>query len=127
MFTGFFNFLYELVCGINSDSSDYADGIFESVGLATFIVAVLLAFLFYIALGRFTNIFNKTTHWLITLVVAGIIGFAIAFSSAKDQIGDVDGYLIRFAIFNFLFAIIFFFLLSLLFKIISIHAKRTPF
>ena len=127
MLTAFFTFLYELVCGVNADSPEYAEGIFENTGLLTVVLTLVLALVFYVVLGRWRNIWHKTVHWFLTLVIAAAAGFGSAYSLAKNELGTVDGYLIRFALFNMLYAALFFFLFSLLLKTLSIYAKRTPF
>jgi len=127
MFSSLFNFLYELLCGENADAPEYVDGIFSSVGLLTFFIALAVAFTFYIALGRSSNIWHTGTHWLITLVFNAILGFAVAFLLAKSELGLVDGYLIKFALINMVFASIYFILFSVILKRFSIYAKRSPF
>lgn len=127
MLLGFFNFLYEVVCGVNPDSPEYGEGIFESVGLLTVILTLLIALIFYVGLGRWQNIWHTKAHWTITIILSGITGSGLAYSLAKADVGSVDGYLMRFALFNFVCAALFFFLFSLLFKNFSIYSKRTPF
>lgn len=127
MLSSIFNFLYQLVCGENADSPEYAEGIFESTGLITLVIAFILAFIFYVALGRWRNVWHTRTHWVITIILSAAIGFGVAFSLAKNELGAVDGYLIRFAVFNMIYSIIYFILFSLLLKNFSIFSKRTPF
>lgn len=127
MLLSFFNILYELVCGANAESPEYGEGVFESVGLLTVIVSLIIALIFYIGLGRWQNIWHTRVHWVITLIIVAVAGFGVAYSLSKNEIGAVDGYLIRFALFNMLYAAVFFFLFSLFFKNFSIFSKRTPF
>ena len=115
MLLSFFNFLYELVCGVNTDSPEYGEGVFESVGLLTVIVTLIIALIFYIGLGRWQNIWHTRIHWVITTMICAISGFGIAYSLAKKDIGIIDSYLIRFALFNLMYAALFFFLFSLFF------------
>jgi hypothetical protein len=121
-----FSSLYELIIGENADFPEYRAGIFDSVGLITFIIAIVICLLFYVALGRWKAIWYTTIHWVITIILVAAIGFGFAFTQAKGQLGDFDSYLIRFAIFNALYAAIYFIAFSFLFKNFSIFSKRTP-
>jgi len=121
-----FSSLYELTIGENADFPEYREGIFDSVGLITFIVAIVVCLLFYVALGRWKLIWYTTVHWLITIILVAAICFSFAFTQAKGQLGDVNSYLVRFAIFNALYASIYFIAFSFLFKNFSIFSKRTP-
>ncbi|GAB3315822.1 hypothetical protein GCM10027299_05300 [Larkinella ripae] len=120
--------LYELWLGQNNDPI-YADEIFTPVGLITLLFSLALAALFYLILGRWKSVFYRTSHWVITLVVAGIFGYAYALWYAMDATDaeDTDSYMQGFGGVNLLYALIYFFLFSLLLKRFSIFAKRTPF
>ncbi|MES3016770.1 MAG: hypothetical protein V4721_03280 [Bacteroidota bacterium] len=128
MLLSIFSTLYELAIGQNQDYPEYDEVVFSSVGWLTLFAAVLIAFLFYIVLGRWKPIWHHTSHWFITAFLTGMLGFAIAFILSKGELQITpDGYLIRFACFNLLYAIIYFFIASLLLKNFSIFSKRTPF
>ncbi|GAB3262849.1 hypothetical protein GCM10027347_28860 [Larkinella harenae] len=120
--------LYELWLGQNNDPI-YADEIFTPVGLITLLVSIALALLFYLVLGRWKSVFYRTSHWAITLVVAGIFGFGYAVWYALDATGaeNTDSYMQGFGAVNLLYALIYFCIFSLLLKRFSIFAKRTPF
>ena len=118
--------LYELIIGKNADFPEYREGIFDSVGLITFIIAIVICMLFYLVLGRWKLVWYTTAQWVITIALVAAIGFGYAFAQAKGQLGDVDSYLVRFAIFNALYAAIYFIAFSFLFKNFSIFSKRTP-
>jgi hypothetical protein len=126
MFSSIFSFLYELVCGQNSDSPEYEESIFGSVGLITLLIAIVVCLIFYCALGRWKNVWHNLTHWIITLVIVAIIGFGLAYGIADNEIGSVNGYLIKFAIFNAVYITLYFVIFSFLFKNFSIYSKRTP-
>ncbi|WP_345954023.1 hypothetical protein [Mucilaginibacter sp. PAMB04168] len=127
MLSSLFSTIYEIVCGSNPDFPAYEEQIFSSVGLLTFLAAVIFCLLFYVALGRWRMIWFNNVHWGGTIVFCAVTGFVLAFLSAKGTLGLVDGYLIRFALFNALYAAVFFIALSFLFKNFSIYSKRTPF
>lgn len=120
--------LYELWLGQNNDPI-YADEVFTPVGLITLFVSLLLAAIYYLGLGRWRAIFHRTPQWVLTLVIAAIFAFAYALSYAKDrtQADQTDNYMTGFGAVNAMYALIYFFVFSLLLKRFSIFAKRTPF
>ena len=120
--------IYELFLGQNNDPI-YVDEIFTPVGTVTLLVALGVAALFYVALGRWKPVFHRTLHWAIALVTTLIFAYAYAVWYAKDRTGadDADSYMTGFGGVNLLIAAILFFLFSLALKNASIFAKRTPF
>jgi hypothetical protein len=121
-----FRLIYESLCGKNQELSDYRSHIYSNVGLLTLIIAIVIALFFYLALGRWRMIWYTRTHWVITLVLAALLGFSLAYSIAKTSIGSVDAYLIQFAFLNAVLLVVYFIALSLVFKNFSIYSKRTP-
>ena len=126
MLLSIFTNMYELFIGSDPNNSEYRTGIFSSVGLITLIFSVALCLLFYAGLGRWKPVFHKPMHWLATLLLLAASAFAFAFAQARGVIGSTDGYTIRFALFNALYAALYFMLCSLVFKRLSIFAKHTP-
>jgi hypothetical protein len=122
-----FIFIYEFFCGKNQNISDYRDRIFRDVGLLTLLIAVTICLLFYVAIGRWKNIWHTLLHWAITIILCAVIGVGLAYGVAKSIIGAADSYLILFAFMNAVVINIYFILLSLILKRFSIHARRTPF
>ncbi len=123
-----FTTLYELFLGQNNDPI-YVDEIFTPVGTITLLVALVLALVFYLGLGRWRSVFHRGPHWVITLVVLLIFAFAYAIWYALDRTGadDTDSYMTGFGGINALYAAIEFFVFSVLLKRFSIFARRTPF
>lgn len=121
-----FRFIYESICGKNQELSDYRSHIYSNVGLLTLIIAIIIALLFYLALGRWRMVWYTRTHWVITVVFAALLGFCMAYSEAKVSIGAVDAYLIQFAFLNAILLAAYFIILSLMLKNFSIYSKRTP-
>jgi glucan phosphoethanolaminetransferase (alkaline phosphatase superfamily) len=123
-----FQFLYELLCGVNIDPT-YVTDVYPFVGLFTLILAVVFCAVFYLALGRWKPIWDKLLHWIITILI--LIGIAVLFalSQSKGAIGadSYDSYMIKFSLVNALYAVVYFIVLSFLLKKASIFAKRTPF
>lgn len=122
-----FSFLYELFLGENNEFPEYREEIFDSIGFFTFLFCGALALVFYLVMGRWRMVWYNTTHWTLTLLVCVLFGFVLAYFFTRNEIGLVDGYLVRFSLFNSLYAALFFILFSLLLKGFSIYSKRTPF
>jgi len=122
-----FQKLYELLCGKNDDPT-YATGIFPTVGLYTLIFAIVFALIFYLALGRWKNIWYTRIHWVITLILVGIVSGVFGLFQAKSAVGadSFDSFMIKFSIINAVVAIVYFIILSFLLKPFSIFSKRTP-
>lgn len=122
-----FSPFYEWICGTNAESPEYDNGIYDSVGLITVAIALTTALVFYLLLGRWKPVFDKMRHWIITVVLVALAGLGLAFAAAKNELGAVDGYLVRFALINMILTVVLFFSCSILLKRGSIFAKRTPF
>ena len=127
MFLSIFSTLYELVIGENADYSEYVDSIFTGVGILTFVISVLFCLVFYVILGRFTNIWYNTVHWSITIAILAVLAFAYALVQSQNVLGFADAYTYQFAAFNALYAALYFVGFSFLFKNFSIHSRKTPF
>ncbi|RIV18126.1 hypothetical protein DYU11_29670 [Fibrisoma montanum] len=123
-----FTALYELFIGKNPDPT-YRNAVFTSVGTLTLLIMLVLAALFYLLLGRWRAVFHRTSHWILSLVIALIIGFSLAISYAKDATGEpsADSYMYGFAGVNLLWALIVFVGASALFRRGSVYARHTPF
>lgn len=123
-----FQSIYELFLGQNNDPI-YVDEIFSPVGTITLLVSLVVAVLFYVALGRWKPVFHRSTHWAIALVGTLIFAYAYAVWYAKDRTGadEADSYMTGFGGVNVLVAFVLFFLFSLALKNASIFARRTPF
>lgn len=122
-----FEFLYELLCRQNPDPI-YATDIYPYVGIFTLLFALVFAIVFYIVLGRSKPIWDKTVHWMITLIILLIIAFSFAYNHAQKVTDESsDPFFFTFAMVNTLYAFIYYVLFSLVFKRFSIFAKRTPF
>lgn len=122
-----FSGLYELIAGSNPDVPDYDERVYDTVGQITVVFVFALVLIYYPLLGRWKPIFYTLSSWIITLMFAIGISFAIAFFAAEGIIGDIDIYMYRFSLMNSVFAAVVFFILSVIFKGTSIYTKRTPF
>ena len=123
-----FKALYEIIANHNADPV-YETQIFPTVGQFTFVFTAVLALIFYLLLGRWKPVWEKTVHWLVTLVAIALAAGFFAVSQARigTEEENIDSYMYSFAMANALYAVVFFFILSLLLKRFSIFAKRTPF
>lgn len=122
-----FSGLYELISGAKPEVPEYNGEVYDSVGLMTVVLVLVLAVIFYILLGRFKPIFHRGVHWMITLGILMWASFALALMISQDVIGEIDSYMYFFSLMNAVFACLLFFICSLAFKRASIFAKRTPF
>lgn len=122
-----FTAIYELLCGKNDDPV-YASDIYPNVGLFTLVIAIVFAIIFYLLLGRWRPVWDKVSHWIISLIVLAGIAFYLALSQSKNGTGeDADSFMYKFSIFNAFIAVVYFFIFSVLLKRTSIFARRTPF
>ncbi|EDM35356.1 hypothetical protein PBAL39_12840 [Pedobacter sp. BAL39] len=122
-----FSGLYELISGSNEDVPEYFDEVYDTVGQITVAVIMLMILIFYLLLGRWKPVFHKLGHWISTLILIMVAAFGIAFITARDVIGEVDAYTVRFSLMNAILSALLFILLSIIFKRMSVFSKRTPF
>jgi len=118
--------LYEMIIGENTDYPEYRDNLFGSVGILTFFISIIFCVLFYVVLGRWKEVWYNRIHWSITIVLLSAVSFGLAILQSKNLLSIMDGYLIMFASFNAIFAVIYFIAFSFLFKNFSIFSKRIP-
>lgn len=123
-----FKALYELIASQNADPV-YETQVFPTVGQFTFIFTAVIALIFYLLLGRWKPVWEKTAHWLVTVAAIALAAAFFAVSQAKigTEEESIDPYMYSFALANALYAVVFFFILSVILKRFSIFAKRTPF
>src|SRR5688572_21836894 len=108
--------IYEWCIGKN-DNPIYNEEVFFSVGIFTFLIALVLCFLFYFWLGRWKPVFYRLNHLFITMaLVAATAGWlAVSQSKGATQENNLDAYMIRFSLFNALIGALCFFILSYFF------------
>lgn len=127
MLLSVFTPVYEALIGANPLNPEYHDGIFSSVGLVSVFITLVFAMVYYAVFGRWKPVFHKLWHWLLTLSLAGIFCFVVAYRFSGSEIGMTDAYTLKFACINMLYMVLLFVLLSILLRRVSIYAKHTPF
>jgi hypothetical protein len=132
---GFWEFLY---FPVKMDSNyfdyqlDYLDFIFPIVFLQTVLSALVMGFIFYNVLGNITIRLGSIVWWFIFMFLTAIMGFYFGFSKVSEVIYidvDMGSDGLIFAVTNMVWAMILFFLGSLIFKFnkISTYSNHLPF
>ena len=107
-----FTAIYEFFCGTNDDPV-YASDVYPNVGLFTLVLAIVFAIIFYLLLGRWKPVWDKTVHWIISLVILVAIAFYLALSQSKSATGeDADSFMYKCSLINALIATFYFFIFS---------------
>lgn len=128
---GFFRALYEVI-GSPQPSSEvpvYREVIFPNIGLLNLGVTLALLVLFYLVINRWMRVatFSRPGHWGILLGVNALIAFIIVIAQANGQNVVSHSYIYWLALLNAIYAALFFFLFSLIFRKLSVNASTTPF
>ena len=106
--------------------------VFPTVGIVTLIVALVLALLYYVVINRMTDKLDQLVHWIIVLVTGAVFGGVFAFIIANNyligELGETEvGVPLLFWIMNGIYAMLYFFIFSVLLKKASKFATRVPF
>ncbi|GAB2947199.1 hypothetical protein GCM10027048_10290 [Hymenobacter coalescens] len=128
---GFFRALYEVIGSPQppSETPVYREVIFPNIGLLNLGVTLALLVLFYLVINRWMRVatFSRPSHWSILLVVNAIIAFIIVIAQVNGQNVVSHSYMYWLALLNAIYAALFFFLFSLIFRKLSVNASTTPF
>jgi hypothetical protein len=134
----FFATLYELIIYINGFSNDmYEANAYMDIGLIMLITSLILILVYYYFISNY-GVFYKKIYWFIWLLIIGTINFfsgyyisEISMQSFYSTSTGGSPYSFTehftFSMVNVLWAIIFSFLFSIVLKIKSITASKTPF
>ena len=138
----------EYLWGYDCNTQTY-DGknLFNTIGLITIGVSLLWVLIYYYAINH--TRFSQWWHWMIILLVSGIINFFIAYGwtindflngaigdclmYTRDEEGHITSQLIYkndcwlFGLSNFFVSILFFIVFSFMFKWWSRNCKHSPF
>jgi hypothetical protein len=127
----FFRSLYEVIGSPQppSETPVYRDVIFPNLGLWNLGVTLALLVLFYLVINRWMRVatFSRPSHWSILLVLNVIIAFINVIVQVKGQNVVEHSYVYWLALLNAFYAALLYFLLSLIFRKLSVNASTTPF
>lgn len=110
---------------------------YMSIGLIMLISSLLLEIVYYYFISNYGNIYKKR-YWLIWILIIGVLNFASAYYHSIVTIEDFYSTSTEgspysftehftFSMVNVLWAVIFSFLFSIILKIKSVKASKTPF
>jgi hypothetical protein len=126
---GFFNFIYEIPHGIQSDPV-WRQQIYTSTGILSLLSVLVLVLFFYFFLNWFWAKYYKISSWLIFMALCFIVNFLLAnfismysdllYSSWINEIAPFS------AIAGF-YSLVFYFFFSYVLKRWSRAGRRTPF
>ena len=135
----FFEMLYEgfpplSIFYINDFSQAmYEADAYTSVGLIMFISTLVMEGLYYYILSNYGNMY-KLSAWFTWLLLIAVINFIVAYMSSMSALNQSEpgntytfSQYFTFSMVNVLWAAIFSFIFSLILKIKSICASKTPF
>jgi hypothetical protein len=131
----FFPLLYDNLISNPDFANDLFDsGIYNIVGMIMVFSSLIWMLLYYYFLSDYSNNY-KLYKWIIWILVLAIINFSVAYYFSDLQMAilypDGGSYIvtdyINFSLLNFIWSIVFCFILSIPLKIKSITASKTPF
>ena len=135
----FFEMIYEGFPPLNlfyinefSNAMFSADA-YTSIGLIMLFSSFVLIALYYYVFSNYGNL-HKRSYWLLWLLIIAIINFAVAYTSSLSSLNNYEpsntytfSQYFTFSMVNVLWAVIFSFIFSLILKLKSTCASRTPF
>ncbi|MES2487457.1 MAG: hypothetical protein V4581_16110 [Bacteroidota bacterium] len=135
----FFEMIYEGFPPLNlfyinvfSNAMFSADA-YTSIGLIMLFTSLIMEALYYYIFSNYGNM-HKRSYWFLWLLLIAVINFTVAYMSSMSALDNADpgnaytfSQYFTFSMVNVLWAVVFSFLFSLIFKLKSISASRTPF
>lgn len=135
----FFEMIYEgfpplSLFYINEFSNDmFTADAYTSIGLIMVFSSLAMVALYYFVLSNYGNLFRRS-FWFLWLFIIAWTNFIAAYLSAKSALDNAvpaNNYTFSqyftFSMVNVLWALVFSFIFSLIFKFKSVSASRTPF
>lgn len=128
-----FDFLYSYTVGNDyTYINEFRESVFTNIGVVTLIVSLVLCLLYYPVINRITDKMDQFVHWVIFLVLAGVFGGVYALVTANNYIvgilGDTEPQVpVLLWVMNGVYALLYFFVFSILLKKSSKFATKTPF
>jgi hypothetical protein len=135
----FFEMIYEGFPPLNFfyinefSNAMYEADAYTSIGLIMLFSSLVMEILYYYMLSNYGNL-HKRSYWFLWLITIAIVNFIVAYMSSMSALDKSEpdntytfSRYFTFSMVNVLWAIIFSFVFSLIFKTKSISASRTPF
>jgi hypothetical protein len=124
--------------GYEQNAQLYIENVFPKIALWMIFTPLATAFIFYILMNGFrfakfisgSSRWSKVWIWLIFMLLTALaVGSMTVLKSEEitQQFFSDDSYIQFLSIWNAFLSAVFFFLYSLIFKKLSIHAKHIPF
>ncbi len=120
--------LYQLLHGAKSDVR-WIQQVYPSSFWILVLLPVAVVLLYYFVFVSIGPTFRKWVVWLGFMIITSFITGLITYFMARHYLKDTpfSSEFVSFGGINFAYALIWFFLASLIVKSFSIHAPRTPF
>jgi hypothetical protein len=114
-----------------NNQEKFESTVFPALGLGTLGLGLVISLLFYAGLNRFSPMFKTLGWWVLLLVLSAAAAFGFALYQANEHTAadGSDSFVIFVGVINATWAILFYFLFSLVFKRspITLYAQKTPF
>ncbi len=120
--------VYQVLHGAKSDIR-WIQEVYPSAIVFLLLIPLFVVAGYYFLLVSISHSWRGKLAWGITLVVTAVVTAFFALWRANKYLHDTpfNDEFVSFWFINFLYALILFFILSMGFKYLSIHAKKTPF
>ncbi len=122
-----FDLLYEYTVATHANLPELAESVFMTVGIVTLAISLVIAMLYYLLINRMTDKFDQVTHWVIFLALNLVSAFVLAYAVANDYIDEGNPQPVLFWVMNTVYALVYFFVASILLKKASKYATKIPF
>lgn len=128
-------FLYEIIFTPEFENYQiFSEKGYLAGGFICLIFTLITSGIFYLLLGNYREEFARVWKWLLTLIINIVLVFFITvywesfkvFDFIQDW-GSIPNDIWMFSLVNALYAVLLFFLLSLLFKRFSTQSYKIPF
>ena len=120
--------VYQLLHGAKSDIR-WIQEVYPSAIVFLILIPLFSVIIFYFLLVLISQSWRGGVAWGLTLLGSALLTATIALTRANKYLHDkpFNEEFVSFWFINFLYALILFFLFSMVIKHFSIHAKKTPF
>lgn len=122
-----FDLLYEYTVSSHPNFEQLAEGAFMTVGIVTLIASIVVAAIYYLLVNRMTDKLDQIIHWFVFLDIALIFAFLFAYLIGNPYIDEGNPQPVLFWVMNTIYALVYFFVASILLKKASKYATKIPF